>query len=424
MAKYLIYLILLFPLSGVWFMEQGVISLSSYEIGYPNGALKMFLLYIALVLSGFFLVVKLRILRVPLKIRFLEGVNLEHASFIALLLNIVILFVILFGFGSINVLLGHVGKGDFRVNLGVLGFVAMGITRWTCPALLAFSTFIYTKRKRKALKNKGLLLLHFLVCSFMAASWGFKSFAITILIPSLIILYWDIKIWKLAFFGVLAACSFIFFATVFDGAHVDLAGFAEKDELFKRLNDDNAITAVLYRATVLQGDVSWIMWERYTSGVEFPTYWWNLLAAFGNNISGLFLSSEEITYYNYINQLTAISTKRSVYSLDGSYNVTGTVFSEGIMMGGVKGLIGLSLFAGLFVGFFYKLILHSINRNRIVIASISSVYYFKIFTWLNGGNMIGLFHFSYIVFIIITILTLEIILLLSRKKRIMTISSL
>ena len=399
-------------------MEQGVVSLSSYEIGYPNGALEMFLLYIGLILGCFFLVRKVKILRVPMKAISLKSFNLEQASFIALLLNIVIMVVILFGFGSINVLLGHVGKGEFRVNLGVLGFVAMGISRWTCPALLAFSTYIYTKSKHKTISKKALLFLHFFVCSFMAASWGFKSFAITILIPSLIILYWNIKVKQLALFGSLAICSFLFFATVFDGAHVDITGFAEKDELFKTLNDENAITAVLYRATVLQGDISWIMWERYTNGVEFPTYWWNLLSAFGNNISSLFLTPEEITYYNYTNQLTAIATQRDVFSLDGSYNVTGTVFSEGIMIGGLRGVISLSIFAGLLVGFNYKLILHSILKNRIVIASVGSVYYFNIFTWLNGGNMVTLFHFSYIVFILLTILTLEGILLLSKSKKI------
>lgn len=404
-------------------MEQGVVSLSSYEIGYPNGALEMFLLYIALILGCFFLVRKVNILSIPLKKLDLKKYNLAQASFIALLLNIVIMLVILFGFGSINVLLGNIGKGDFRVNLGALGFVAMGISRWTCPALLAFSTYVYTKSKRKNVKSKSLLFLHFFVCSFMAASWGFKSFAITILIPSLIILYWNIKLRQLALFGVLAGCSFLFFATVFDGAHLDLAGFLQKDELFTRLNDENALTAVLYRATVLQGDISWIMWERYTSGVEFPTYWWNLLAAFGNNISGLFLSPEEITYYNYTNQLTAIATKRDVFSLDGSYNVTGTVFSEGIMIGGIQGLIGLSIFAGLLVGFNYKLILHSILKNRITIASVGSVYYFNIFTWLNGGNMVGLFHFSYIVFIVLTIITLEGILLLSGSKRPRTLTN-
>lgn len=417
MAKYLIYLILLLPLSGVWFMEQGVVSLSSYEIGYPNGALEMFLLYIFLVLSGFFLVRKVGILRIPLKKNHLGRYNLAQASFIALSLNIAIMFIILFGFGSINVLLGNIDKGDFRINLGALGFVAMGISRWTCPALLAFSTYVYTKSKRKSLQNKILLLFHFFVCSFMAASWGFKSFALTILIPALIILYWDVKIRQLAFMGIFAACSILFFALIFDGGNINLTDFFEKEELFKHLGEEDALTAILYRATVLQGDISWIMWERYTSGVEFPTYWWNLLSAFGNNISGLFLSSEEITYYNYTNQLTAIATQRSVFSLDGSYNVTGTVFSEGIMIGGVKGLIGLSIFAGLLVGFNYKLILHSILKNRIVIASVGSVYYFNIFGWLNGGNMVGLFHFSYIVFILLTIITLEGILLLSRNKR-------
>ena len=397
-------------------MEQGVVSLSSYEIGYPNGALEMFLLYIFLILGCFFLVRKVGILRIPLKKKHLGKYNLAQASLIALLLNIAITFIILFGFGSINVLLGDVGKGEFRINLGALGFVAMGISRWTCPALLAFSTYVYTKSKRKTVQNRSLLFLHFIVCSFMAASWGFKSFAITILIPALVILYWNVKIRELTFMGIFAACSILFFALIFDGGNINFTEFFEKEELFKNLGEEDALTAILYRATVLQGDISWIMWERYTSGVEFPTYWWNLLAAFGNNISGLFLSSEEIIYYSYTNQLTAIATQRSVFSLDGSYNVTGTVFSEGIMIGGIKGLVGLSIFAGLLVGFNYKLILHSILNNRIVIASVGSVYYFNIFTWLNGGNMVTLFHFSYIVFIVLTIIVLEGILLLSRSK--------
>lgn len=416
MAKYLILLVLLLPLSGILIMEQGVVSLTSYEIGYPNGASLMYTGYVLVVLLLTWLMQKIHLPWLNLKKRSLSNFNIESAALIALILNIIICLVILFGFGSINVLMGNINKGDFRISLGSLGFVAMGISRWTAPALLTFGTFIFVKSKHVTPISVFIISSHFLICAFMGASWGFKSFAITILIPALIVLLRNAKFHQMALAGALAFVGFLGFSMLFDDTSIQLSGAFGDEHLFDRIESENALAFVVYRATVLQGDVSWIMWERYISGVEFPVYWWNLVGALGNNILGFFLTTEEIKFFSYTNQLTAMAANRSINSLDFSYNVTGTVFSEGLMAGGVKGVAVFSVLAGIITGFVYRMIHDAMNKHNLVVLSIGCVFFFKVFNWLNGGNIVTLFHFSNIIFIVLTIILLTLILAITSKR--------
>lgn len=397
-------------------MEEGVISLTSYEVGYKNGASTAYLIYISLVSFSYYLVQKISLSKVKLKVLDPNRYNKRLVNLFALLANLIILFVILFVFGSINVLLGNIGKGEFRISLGFFGSVAMGIAKWTSPALLVIGVFYYEKLAKKRYTDKILLFVHFFVCSFMAASWGFKSFAITILIPALIVLLKKVSFIKLLYLGIFAFSSFIFFSTVFDDTSVKFGNILGEDKLFDRIDKENALTMVAYRATVLQGDVSWITWERYQSGVEFPSYWHTLLASFGDKISSLFLSEEEIRYNKYSLQLTAIAAKRSVESLNGSYNVTGTVFSEGVYLGGLRGVIFLSILAGSFMGWVTKLIKYGLMANRPVLCAISAVFFFKGLNWLNSGGIVGLIHISNLIYVIFTILVIYLLLLLSKNS--------
>ena len=404
MIKYLLAFILFSPLIGIYVMQQGVVSLTSYEMGYPNGAFEAFFVYTVLILVALRLTLSTRFLDIPLKKINTASFNFNDAGKTAFYYNVLIFLIILLGFGTVNTFLGLSDKGSLRVSLGGLGFIAFGLSRWVSPALLSFAAVLYVSDSQKSTSKRKYLILHFLVVMIMTASWGFKSSAIWFILPALFILNWHVSPKKILLYSVIALASFVVFQTIFDGGIIDTKQelVLGKEIFDNNIGGENALISVLYRITVLQGDVSWIIWERHNSNYEFPSYSNTLIAALGNNIGGLFLNEDELRNADFSKQLTAIASGGLAKELNGSYNVTGTAFSEGVMLGGVVGVIGIAIFAGALLGACYKFIYNSIQKNKFAYTSISTVYFLNILSWLNGGGVVGLFHMANVIFLIIT----------------------
>ena len=412
MIKYVLAFILFSPLIGIYIMQQGVVSLTSYDIGYPNGAFEAFFAYIVIILVSLWLTYSTKFLNIPLKQVNTSSFNFHNAGKTAFYYNVLIFLIILLGFGSINTFLGLTNKGDFRITLGGLGFVAFGLSRWVSPALLTFAAVLYYKDSEKSPTKKKFLIAHFVVVMIMMASWGFKSSAVWFILPALFILNWQISRKKIVLYSIIAFASFIVFQTVFDGGTLNSnQELVLTKEIFdNNLGGKNALVSVLYRITVLQGDVSWILWERYNSHYEFPSYSKTLISGLGNNIASLLLSENELRNADFSKQLTAIASGSVLASdLTGSYNVTGTAFSEGIMLGGVIGVIVIAVLAGILLGGCYKFLYDTIVKNRFAYTSVSAVYYLNILSWLNGGGVVALFHFSNMIFLIFTYFLLKFI---------------
>jgi hypothetical protein len=164
------------------------------------------------------------------------------------------------------------------------------------------------------------------------------------------------------------------------------------------INYENALSFIIYRLTVLQGNTIWLVWEKYVTGYNFPSYWPTLLAAFGDKTLSIFgVNLDDLNtfaQYHFDVLLTALASDSYESRIDG-HNVTGTAFSDGLFIGGIYGVIFIAGIAGFVVSQSYHTIKKGIEKNNALWASMSSVYFLSfVYQWLNGGGITTLFHIS------------------------------
>jgi hypothetical protein len=390
MYKYLVAFVLLAPLIGIYVVEGGEYAGSIGVDGYPNGATLAFSCYVlGIVLVAYMSAGrKRRFASVALSVEQNVIAGFEFRNFAANLLvfNLAFLIVFLLGFGAINVWLGSIQKGEFRANLGQFGAFPNLMTKFITPALLAYAATLYRHTSRKG-TTRLWWWANVLVASAIGASWGFKASAMTILLPALLVLNWRVRLRTLFMLALAFIGGLIVFFNIFD------AGV---------LTDSGVGVFLLSRITVLQGDVSWHIWGLYTGGEAFPNYWPTLLAAFGDTTLGLVAGlSHADPYqwmlYHYDFMLNYLAGQPLDWSESGN-SLTGTPFSEGLVAGGLPGLILFTVIAGYLVGITYRVLDNALHTSRDVRAAMLSTYFcFNIFTWLNGGAIVQLFHISILV---------------------------
>jgi hypothetical protein len=396
MYKYLIIFILIVPLIGINSVEHGSYAGSVGENGYENGATLQFFYYILFVVATIFIFV-----------RYLKGTKIEpieidnenqtkkYLSFAVKLIAIhfIFLFIMLFGFGGIYVWLGKVDKGYFRANLGAFGSIAYLMTKTTIPALFAYSTLQYSTIKQN-IKIKSIWWINVLMILMIGSTWGFKSTGVVMMLPGLLILFWDVSFWKIFKLFVLITLLFAIFAIWFDSYSE-----AETSQVFLFL---------INRVTVLQGDVSWYLWSKFRAGEDFQNYFPTLLAAIGdNNLKLLGYNPKE--YYTWMqlhyDWMLTYSVDLPIELNSEGHSIVGSPFSEGLIAGGIAGIYSFAIIAGALIGFIYLKIEKFLIMNKSLAASLFATYFsLNIFPWLSGGAITQLFHISNFVAYTFTIL--------------------
>jgi len=238
-------------------------------------------------------------------------------------------------------------------------------------------------------------------------------------LPALILIYWRIPFKKVLAFGLLFLVLLIAFAMVYDRQRIDFKNLGLSQFMAP---PQNAITAVVYRLTVLQGDVSWKIWDMYINKEELFPYIPTLLSAGGNRLLFAYGSVsreqyfKEFAKYHYSTMLTYVVGDYPLEALRPGYtNFTGTVFSEGIIAGGLLGLFIFSTIAGLLAGINYKIIKYSLKNNNAVLAALASTYFVSgVFSWLYSGGIVTLFHIAIIIQFILIFILIELVVLLSK----------
>jgi hypothetical protein len=220
----------------------------------------------------------------------------------------------------------------------------------------------------------------------IGASWGFKSTAMLILMPALLLLNWRIRPWTLVGLSLAFAGTLVLFFLIFDSSAGEHSEFA---------------SILLTRLTVLQGDVSWHIWDLYSNEEPLPNYWPTLLAAFGDTFLSLLGPSRSDPYewmlYHYDWMITYLAGA-PLDQIEGGHSITATPFSEGILAGGITGVVFFVAAGGVLVGSTYRIIDAALRRGRDVRATIVATYFcFNIFPWLNAGAVVQLFHISLLI---------------------------
>ncbi len=386
--KIMVYAALLTPLLGIYQVENGAYAWSIGRDGHANGATLAFAIYLVVVFVGITLSSGTKFFRsgsVGIRSEFI--VEMQSVNRIALVIisaNILFLVMLMFGFGGYKVLLGEVSKGEYRTSLGQFGAVAYIITKWIAPALFAYLCAIYSRVPLARKKMTGLLVVALLMV-ISGMTWGFKTTSIAMIMPGLIILTWNAGLYSLIKYLI----AFVAFT---------LISFYIFDSTEKIIVAD-ALQLLWARATIIQGDVSWYLWSQWTeSGLNY-NYWKTLPVFIGDKLWTLFTGVGRENMYEWILShygllLTYAVGYPPLGIMDG-HSVTGTPFSEGLIAGGVIGMIGFGLLAGVIVGFTYVRIVTHLSNNREVWASLWSVYFvFAVFPWINAGEIVQLFHIS------------------------------
>lgn len=381
-------------------MEEGAFGFDVGVTGYPNGAVYAFLLYVVVIIISFWVFKRLNIISIP--DRKDSDMPFGSSPYIAFsFINLFYLLLMLFGFGGLQVLLGTVGKGEFRANFGFFGSIPFFIFRYFSPILLTYLAFDFRKSKGEKIKSI-FFFINTILIMLIGLSWGAKSAAVLMLIPCGIIYFWDIKWYKVLLIFGLSLVFFMFTAVLFDGSSFSASEFS-----LDVPTPDNALAVVMYRMTVLQGNVAWYVWELYNQGYHFPPYAPTLLAAFGDKFLSLFAGvnlsdMNEFANYHFDVLLTSLATGSYESRIKG-HNITGTAFVDGIFIGGLYGVVFISVFAGFVCGQCYNIINRSIRYNNYITGSLGAVYFFAyVFTWLNGGGIVILFHISAIIGLVAT----------------------
>lgn len=395
MYKYLIAFVLVTPLIGIWLVEGGEYAGSVGINGYANGATLAFALYaigvtlIAIACSGR----KHRPAEVHVPV---EQANAMFRRFSTnlLIFETAWLLVFLFGFGAINVWLGGVSKEAFRTNVGVLGYIPNSMSKFIVPALVAYAALLYMRTARTGWMTLRLTAL--CVIAFInGGSWGFKLTAISAVMPALILLNWRVRPAALVALGLFFIASLVAFFLLFD------ANFEEGAELQRFL---------LRRLTVLQGDSAWYIWDLYRTGQPIPSYWPTLLAAIGDKMLTVLGVSRADSYewmlYHYDWMMTYL-TGSTLEAIEDGYSITATPFAEGLVAGGIPGLVLFTVIAGVLTGRMYSFLDRALRRGRTVAAAMGATYFFYfLFPWLNAGAIVQLFHVSLLISFSVTLVLL------------------
>lgn len=389
---------------GLVLMEDGAAGPNIYQSGYPNGASVAYLYHLGVFYLAYTLTVRVgRSRYVPTldKRRYRPPMytpdEFKRLAAAAFATGLAILLVLLFVCGAIDVVRGLLEKGQLRneVKFAMFAYLARD---FLTPMLAAVVAFGY-KRTQAGATEHFLMAAVFVLAAVSGAVWGYRASSIMAILPALLIL--------LPRLGAVRTIASLATAMLI----LTLGSMA-----FERLPLDQAIIAVLNRATVGTADSPWKLWEIASLSPEsLPPYWPTLLAALGGRLGSFVAAAagDPVLMVNLSDYsvLVTFVVKNFAPLVDTSSNVTTTVFGEGLLALGSERYLLFSLFAGMVTAVIRVLWLRGTAENRPVLTVLSSVYFItSILAWLNSGGIIVLFALPTLVYYAAAFIVLSLLL--------------
>lgn len=387
------------PLAGVIGMESGSYSLTASEYGYRVGAIEAFCMY-AVVIGLTIYVLKNRKDLFGFKAEFrppsffvageASRTRVRLELLLLLVLGAVFAYHNLVLAGGWRVIEGLIGRGEFRTELGVYGASAYLIIKWYAPVILAYACIV-SFRSGDAV----LYLLTFVIFIFSALcsiSFGYKASIILLITPALTILFWKPRLLTLILFPSFGLALIIGGYCLFG---IDMVGSSAAPEFSKNV----LIEQLTYRIFVLQGELPWKIWSEYVQGNDMPSYFETVKSLLGGRLGRLLFgiapqTPEQIVASNF----AMLTTHFAGYPIEGilaGHNSTATAFSEGVIAGGIAGVVVSSVLAGAVIYIVYQSIDFSLRDKNYILASVLGVYsIFGVMSWLIGGGISTLLHIS------------------------------
>jgi hypothetical protein len=374
------------PLIGIMRMEQGVFGGSVLQVGHPNNATLAFaagalVFALAMAAARGLLLFKFDALRaLPPPIPSKRGLHIAIAALLAMVAYT------LFVAGGIHVIMRTVPRGEFRANLGDAGPLSYLCLKVYSPAILAYLVLAYRNRPwREALVQ---LAIPAILVAMVALSFGFKSGIILAFLPASIVFSWRFSYaWILPLFAAALAAIYVGYA-FFENISLGNCGVI--------------LDYVWYRLTVLQGDVAWKMWDLHQANFDFPNYGDTLPFILGDRVASVMTGIDRTTPLAWVlTHFGLMVTYLSGYPIEqimAGHNNTATIFSEGIVAGGLPGILIISALAGVLTYALYSFMDVCLRKNRYIEAAIASSYFvFGLMAWLLGGGITSVVHIAILV---------------------------
>jgi hypothetical protein len=307
----------------------------------------------------------------------------------------VAMFIELFVFGAINILLMKVGRGDFRITLGPLGFFYNFFTTYMPAGVIAFASVYYNlsdKRKEFTIK----LIFIYLLAIIIGVLTGYKYTALLITSAGLVQMSSKIKTKYILLIGA-AFLSLMTFSAYY----------------FMKMDDPTtALGYVFARATsvALQGSV--VVYNYFPEGGEDSLL--ALLYAFGNRIASLItgysVTDVEFLKINITRLVGYLSYPEADKALSGAFNLTVTNFGEGVYYFGKYKYFIFSIITGLILGLSIRAYLQSRDKDNTIKHVMLNIYVMIIvLPWLMGGVIGSLFGIPTVVYMSLLYIVLKLI---------------
>lgn len=154
--------------------------------------------------------------------------------------------------------------------------------------------------------------------------------------------------------------------------------------------------------TVLQGDVSWKIWDLHVNGESLLSYVVSLPGVFGDRMftpaSGIDRSDSLAWVPTHFGLLTTHLSGYPIQSTITGHNNTATIFSEDVLMGGLGGVLVISVVAGLLTTVLYCFMEACLLKHRYAEAALAASYFvFGLMAWLLGDGITAILHVSILV---------------------------
>lgn len=389
------------PLAGVIGMESGSYSLTASEYGYRVGAIEAFCMY-AVVIGLTIYVLQHRKDLFGFKAEFsppsffgageASQIRARFELLLLLVMGAVFAYHNLVLAGGWQVIGGLTGRGEFRTELGAYGAFAYLIIKCYAPVILAYACIVCFKSGDAV--SYLLTFLIFILSALCSISFGYKASIVLLITPALMILFWKPRLLTLILFPSFGLALIIGGYFLFG---IDKVGSSAAPEFSK----NGLIEQLTYRIFVLQGELPWKIWGEYVQGHDMPSYFETVKSLLGGRLGRLLFgitpqTPEQIVASNF----GMLTTHFAGYPIDGvlaGHNSTATAFSEGVIAGGIAGVVVFSVFAGVVIYVVYQAIDVSLRDKNYILASVFAVYsIFGVMSWLIGGGISTLLHISVI----------------------------
>lgn len=385
--KAIAVLSLLLPAVGLYIIEIGNSANTANINGYAIGATMAYVCFATIIVAVVAVILYVGVFDRLGAGRSLEVASAEQARSIEKRALICLLPMAIFTFvisGGYQAATGMVSAGEFRAG-GAGGALGYLVLKYYAPTITAFALVSRVQAGIGLVSPRSVAIV--VLLALVALSFGYKAGIVTALLPLAIIALWRARYrTAIPVFGLGAVLVIIGYFTVQGGRFVG-----------------TLLDALVRRIFLLHGDVSWRVWQMHIEGAEFPNYWNTLGTVLGDRVFSFVAGVTRADPEAWVNAHFSLMATHAVgYPADAivsqGHNAAATIFSEGIIAGGVAGLLVVAILAGTVLVALYKFIDNRLRANDIAAAAIASSYFVVgVVAWILGGGVTELVHISIIV---------------------------